>query len=162
MARHIFSAILSYRKGKPICIHIFVAMLHVLVWNSTHVSSFLLLNRNKRNIVLVSHPLILQIVCMVHDQVSLPNVKTALTCGPPVFDTSPSTERLFFCMSECPLFAGLHSFFNGIVFPCRFMAQPKILNLSSKVNLKHPDVVPPQTRWFGFQIPSVCFFNQLS
>ena len=52
--------------------------LHFL-WNSTHVSSFLLLNRNKRNIVLVSQPLILSNVCIVHDQFSLPTAKTAWT-----------------------------------------------------------------------------------
>ena len=31
----------AYRKGKPVCIHISLAILHVLVWKSTHVSCLL-------------------------------------------------------------------------------------------------------------------------
>ena len=65
------------QDGKPICINIFLAILLVLLWKSTHVSSFCLVRRNKRIIVLVSHPLIFSIVCTVHDQLSLTNAKTA-------------------------------------------------------------------------------------
>ena len=40
MARHMLSAIISYRKDKPICIDVFPAASQHLVWYSTHVSSF--------------------------------------------------------------------------------------------------------------------------
>ena len=45
-------------RAGPSAIHIFLAILHVLVWYSTHDSSFCLFRRNNRVIVLVSHPLI--------------------------------------------------------------------------------------------------------
>ena len=44
MARHILSAIFSHKKGRPIYTHIFLAILRVLVWYSTHVSFFVFSN----------------------------------------------------------------------------------------------------------------------
>ena len=68
MARRTLSANFSFRNGRHICVHTFLAILHVVVWKSTHVSSLCLLKRNRRIIVLVSQPLIFSIVCMVHDR----------------------------------------------------------------------------------------------
>ena len=47
-SRHITCAIFSYRKGRPNCSHIFLIMIHVLVWYSTHVSSCRLFSRELR------------------------------------------------------------------------------------------------------------------
>ena len=53
--RHILSAICSHRKGSFICTHIFLAIMLVLVWYSTRVSSFCLFKRNNFVIIFVSH-----------------------------------------------------------------------------------------------------------
>ena len=60
-ARHILSAVTSDRKGKPICTHIFLAVLQLLVETSAHVSS--------------------SRVFWVQDQFSLPKKKTQKTCS---------------------------------------------------------------------------------
>ena len=64
--RHILSAIFSHRKGSFICPHIFLAIMLVLVWYSTVVSSCLF-GQNNFVIICVSHTLFSN-VCCVHDQ----------------------------------------------------------------------------------------------
>ena len=79
MARpHAFCNHLVHRGVQPICVHIFpgrFACLCLTVDPCLDVFAFLI--RNRHNIVLVSHLLILSRVSTVHDQVSLQKAKTA-------------------------------------------------------------------------------------
>ena len=64
-------------QGRLIWPHIFLAILHVLVWDLTHVSFFRLLSLKNFVIIVVSKPSNVSNVRCVHDQVSLSMEKTA-------------------------------------------------------------------------------------
>ena len=78
MAGLILSAFFSCRKGKPICIHIFLAIiLHVLVMVGDPYFFFVFNETEQAYHCLGFQPLILSNVCMVLNKFSLPNAKTA-------------------------------------------------------------------------------------
>ena len=172
--------IFSCRKGKPICIHIFLAMLHVPVLLSTHVSSSCLLKRNNRIIVLVSHSLIFSIVCVVHDQFSLPNVKTAQTWSTSLWHLifHGTSLLLNIRIFQKTLFAdSIRSSTASYAFPLTIHGTHQYLELVFKRKLiasrwgvqNHVTLLfwiirtcLPQTCWLGFQVPSACHFNETS
>ena len=132
---------------------------------------FVFLKWNRRNIAIVSHrpfltPKSKDCIDVVNQSWTLdfPRNVFAFVCENISFQKALFADCILSSMASCG-------------FRCRFMAPPKIMNFSSKGKFVAPTcsaqnhvnlffriirACPPQTRWFGYQVPSVCFFNQVS
>ena len=169
---HAFCKYFIQKKVNP-SVSIYFSPFCMSLHDSRLMSLFRLLKRNRRNIVLVSHPLILSTVSTVHGQdcIDVVNQSSALHLPRNVF--ALGYQNLFPKGFVCRL----HSFSNGIVrfsLPVHDVAQdPELLFkrkfVASRCGAdRHINPLfwiirasPPQTRRLGYQIPSACFFNQI-